>query len=279
MVKFLSSSIVAAMAAAVSLSLATPDVSAGQRYATPPPLVVSPDVSGPLMLQLRGSARTASSNQLVASQQFTTTRATRVHKERTKARKKRENTGLFSRLFSKRKDKSTTRTASRTRSADRKISSGRRGFDPALLPRVVRYKTKEKPGTVIVNTAERRLYLVMENGKARRYGVGVGRPGFTWSGVNRISRKAEWPGWTPPAAMRARERKKGNILPKYMPGGINNPLGARALYIGSTIYRLHGSNQEWSIGKAVSSGCIRLRNKDVVDLYERVKVGSKVIVL
>jgi len=273
MVKNLSSSILAALAA-VSLTLATQSVNADQRYATPPPLVLSPDISGPLMLQLRGSAR---ANPIVVAQQFTTTRATKVHK--TKKRTERTNRGLLSRLFSKRTPEHGVRTASRTRETDRTISSGRKGFDPKLRPKVVNYQTKQKPGTVIVNTAERRLYLVMANGKARRYGVGVGRPGFTWTGVNKITRKAEWPSWRPPAAMIAREKKKGNILPRFMPGGINNPLGARAMYIGSTIYRLHGSNQEWSIGKAVSSGCIRLRNKDAIDLYNRIGVGTKVIVL
>ncbi len=140
--------------------------------------------------------------------------------------------------------------------------------------KIVDYKTKEKPGTIIVETSERRLYLVLENGKALKYGVGVGREGFQWSGVHRVSRKAEWPSWTPPPAM----RKRVPGLPAFMPGGIDNPLGARAIYIGSTLYRLHGTIEPWTIGKAVSSGCIRLTNEDVIDLYNRVKVGAKVIV-
>jgi lipoprotein-anchoring transpeptidase ErfK/SrfK len=115
---------------------------------------------------------------------------------------------------------------------------------------------------------------VLGDGKAMRYGVGVGREGFQWSGVNRITRKAEWPGWTPPPAM----RKRRPDLPLYMEGGPNNPLGARALYIGSTFYRIHGSNEPWTIGQAVSSGCIRMVNEDVIDLYDRVKVGTKVVV-
>jgi lipoprotein-anchoring transpeptidase ErfK/SrfK len=135
------------------------------------------------------------------------------------------------------------------------------------------------PNTIIINTAERRLYYVFEKGKALKYGVGVGREGFQWSGVDRISRKAEWPGWTPPPEMIAREKKKGRILPAYMPGGINNPLGARALYIGGTLYRIHGSNEPWTIGHAVSSGCIRMTNDDVTHLYDRVKVGTRVVVL
>jgi lipoprotein-anchoring transpeptidase ErfK/SrfK len=113
---------------------------------------------------------------------------------------------------------------------------------------------------------------------ARRYGVGVGREGFEWSGTNKISRKAEWPDWRPPAEMRERERKKGKKLPIVMAGGPGNPLGARALYLGDTLYRIHGTNQPHTIGMAVSSGCIRMRNEDVMDLYERVGVGTKVIV-
>ncbi len=139
---------------------------------------------------------------------------------------------------------------------------------------IVNYQTNHKPGTIVIETGERRLYLVLEGGKAMRYGVGVGRDGFTWSGTHRITRKAEWPGWTPPPAM----RKRVPDLPAYMPGGPDNPLGARALYIGSTLYRVHGTSEPWSIGQAVSSGCIRLTNDDVIDLYERVKVGALVVV-
>ena len=137
------------------------------------------------------------------------------------------------------------------------------------------FKGKYRPGTIIVKTSERRLYLVQKGGKAIMYKVGVGRPGFAWKGKHRITRKAKWPGWTPPPAMRKREP----WLPAYMPGGIENPLGARALYIGSTLYRLHGTSNRKSIGRAVSSGCIRLLNKDVEDLYNRVKVGARIIVL
>jgi Uncharacterized protein conserved in bacteria len=143
-----------------------------------------------------------------------------------------------------------------------------------IRKQIVDYDTKYKPGTIVVETGERRLYLVMEGGKALRYGIGVGREGFTWSGSHRITRKAEWPGWTPPPAM----RKRVPDLPAYMPGGPDNPLGARALYIGSTLYRLHGTSEPWSIGQAVSSGCIRLTNDDVIDLYDRVQVGALVVV-
>jgi len=152
------------------------------------------------------------------------------------------------------------------------ITRGRAG---STIPReVVPYETNLKAGTVIVETSERRLYYVLGNGEAVRYGIGVGRDGFRWSGQHRVTRKAEWPGWTPPPAM----RKRIPDLPAYMPGGPDNPLGARAIYIGSTLYRLHGTSEPWTIGQAVSSGCIRLTNEDVIDLYDRVKVGDMVVV-
>jgi lipoprotein-anchoring transpeptidase ErfK/SrfK len=130
------------------------------------------------------------------------------------------------------------------------------------------------PGTIVINTAERRLYLVLGNGQALRYGIGVGRDGYRWSGVHRISAKKEWPGWTPPSQMRARRPD----LPRHMAGGIDNPLGARAMYLGSTLYRIHGSNEPETIGQAVSSGCFRMTNEDVTDLYNRVSVGATVVV-
>ena len=147
------------------------------------------------------------------------------------------------------------------------------------VPRqVVRYDRYE-PNTIVVDTAERRLYYTLPGGKAIKYGVGVGREGFTWAGTNKVTRKAEWPGWTPPPAMIRREAAKGRQLPAFMPGGPENPLGARALYIGSTIYRIHGTNQPWTIGQAMSSGCIRMANDDVVHLYDQVGIGTKVVVL
>jgi lipoprotein-anchoring transpeptidase ErfK/SrfK len=131
------------------------------------------------------------------------------------------------------------------------------------------------PGTIIVNTAERRLYLVQDGGTAIRYGIGVGRIGFTWAGTTAVSMKKEWPDWTPPSQM----LKRRPDLPRFMKGGPDNPLGARAMYLGSSLYRIHGSNEPETIGTAVSSGCFRLTNEDVIHLYERVRVGSKVIVL
>jgi|GEM_PF-260084 lipoprotein-anchoring transpeptidase ErfK/SrfK len=155
------------------------------------------------------------------------------------------------------------------------VASQARQFNPAFERRQVAYNGPEKPGTIIINTNERFLYLIQDDGTALRYGVGVGRPGFEWRGTHKVTRKAEWPDWTPPPEMR--KRQPG--LPAHMKGGPNNPLGARALYLGSTLYRIHGSNEPWSIGQAVSSGCIRMRNEDVIDLYERVKIGTTVKVI
>jgi lipoprotein-anchoring transpeptidase ErfK/SrfK len=139
---------------------------------------------------------------------------------------------------------------------------------------VVFFRTTEAPGTIIVHTSKRFLYLVQPNSRAIRYGIGVGRDGFQWSGLKRIVRKAEWPNWVPPPEMIERQP----YLPRWMAGGPGNPLGARALYIGGTVYRIHGTNQPQTIGSAVSSGCFRLVNPDVTDLYDRVPVGTKVVV-
>jgi lipoprotein-anchoring transpeptidase ErfK/SrfK len=152
-------------------------------------------------------------------------------------------------------------------------------IEPQFLPQMVDYQTTYKPGTIVIDTTNRFLFLVMADGKARRYGVGVGKPGFEWAGEHKITRKAEWPGWTPPKEMIVREAAKGHFLPDHMEGGEANPLGARAMYLGSSLYRIHGTNAPWTIGYGVSSGCIRMRNQDVVDLYERVNVGTRVIVM
>ena len=159
---------------------------------------------------------------------------------------------------------------------------------PAMPPpqyrrQTVDYDGPHAPGTIIVDTQQRFLFHVHEGGKATRYGVGVGRAGFEWKGTARVGRKAEWPSWRPPAAMIAREKAQGRILPTYMPGGPDNPLGARALYLfqggNDTLYRIHGTNAPWSIGQAMSSGCIRMMNEDVTHLYENAKLGAKVVVL
>jgi lipoprotein-anchoring transpeptidase ErfK/SrfK len=139
---------------------------------------------------------------------------------------------------------------------------------------MVSYPSGERPGTIVISTRERRLYYILGNGRAISYGIGVGRDGFAWSGVKTVSAKREWPSWTPPREMLQRRPD----LPRFMPGGPDNPLGARALYLGSSLYRIHGSNEPHTIGQAVSSGCFRMTNADVIDLYNRTSVGAKVIV-
>jgi lipoprotein-anchoring transpeptidase ErfK/SrfK len=144
------------------------------------------------------------------------------------------------------------------------------------IPReTVPYDGRYPAGTIVINSSERRMYYVLGDGKAIRYGVGVGRPGFEWGGTKTITAKREWPDWRPPSQM----LKRRPDLPRYMPGGPDNPLGARAMYLGSSLYRIHGSNEPETIGQAVSSGCIRMLNDDVIDLYQRAKVGTRVIVL
>jgi lipoprotein-anchoring transpeptidase ErfK/SrfK len=160
------------------------------------------------------------------------------------------------------------------------LMPGRSGADgrpmaQATQRETVRIDTKYKPGTIIISTGQRRLYYVLGDGTAIQYGVGVGRPGFEWSGSKVVSQKREWPSWTPPSQMLRRRPD----LPRHMAGGINNPLGARAMYLGSSLYRIHGSNEPETIGQAVSSGCIRMTNDDVIDLYNRVRVGTRVVVM
>jgi lipoprotein-anchoring transpeptidase ErfK/SrfK len=154
------------------------------------------------------------------------------------------------------------------------------GDDSVVMPErlkrtIVSFQTQEAPGTIVIDTGNTYLYYVLGQGRAVRYGVGVGREGFTWSGVQNVTRKAEWPDWHPPAEMVARQP----YLPRFMAGGPGNPLGARAMYLGSSIYRIHGTNDPSTIGKFVSSGCIRLTNEDVADLFNRVTIGTKVVVL
>jgi lipoprotein-anchoring transpeptidase ErfK/SrfK len=158
-----------------------------------------------------------------------------------------------------------------------------REVPPQFHKRLVRLATDEAPGTIIVDTNNKFLYLVEGNNRATRYGIGVGRDGFGWSGVVKVGRKAEWPGWTPPPEMRVREAKEGHKLPAFQEGGETNPLGARAMYLyqngHDTAFRIHGTNQPWTIGLNLSSGCIRMMNRDVTELYDRVSVGTKVVVV
>lgn len=224
-------------------------VQAGQ--VAPPPLVLSPNLTEPWVLQLqpRVNRRSAAPVQNRARRQVQQPQVRRAN------------------WWSPRQQQPVRQQA--------KPQTKSRQIAPNFLPTVVDYDGNQKPGTIVINTQTRYLYLVQNDGTARRYGVGVGKPGFEWAGTHKITRKAEWPDWRPPAEM----RKRRPDLPVFMAGGPNNPLGARALYLGSTLYRIHGSNQPWTIGHAVSSGCIRMRNEDVTDLYERVGVGTKVIVM
>ena len=252
----------AVLCAAGVLSLLASTAFADDRYQSRPPVIVSPDLTAPWVMQLGGGnvqpvvyprpmARRAADP---AMQQQANPQVRQVVQPR----------GLFSRPV-----------VQQVAMARPQYPAIRGQIDPQFLPQIVDYQTKEKPGSIVIDTNNRFLYLVMDGGKARRYGVGVGKPGFEWAGEHRITRKAEWPGWTPPPEMR--KRRPG--LPVHMVGGPDNPLGARAMYLGSTLYRIHGTSEPWSIGKAVSSGCIRMRNEDVTDLYERVGVGTRVIVM
>jgi lipoprotein-anchoring transpeptidase ErfK/SrfK len=223
------------------------------RYVSRPPVVLSPDLAAPWIMQLGGgNVRPVVYQRPVMVQQR----------------------GLFAPRAVRR-----ALAAQPVSAINPGVPAIRGRIEPQFLPQMVEYQTKERPGTIVIDTNNRFLYLVMDNGKARRYGVGVGKPGFEWAGAHTITRKAEWPDWTPPSEMIGREAAKGHYLPARMDGGPENPLGARAMYLGSTLYRIHGTNAPWTIGSAVSSGCIRLRNEDVVDLYERVKVGTRVIVI
>lgn len=260
----------------ISLSslLAVPAEAASNRYRARPPVIVSPDLSAPWVMQLGGGVQpVVYSTRRVLSRTvvFQNRQAQRVvvNPAAEIAPQPRGLFGLASR------ERLPVQQAAFSRPQD----PARHPIDPAYLPQMVSYDASQKPGTIIIDTQNRFLYLVTGKGEARRYGVGVGKPGFEWKGSHRITRKQEWPTWNPPSEMRAREAAKGHILPASMQGGPENPLGARALYLGSTLYRIHGTNAPWTIGFAVSSGCIRMRNEDVTDLYERVKVGTKVVVL
>lgn len=235
--------------AALCVGVASGAAHANDRYGQRPPVVLSPDLSAPWVTQLRQPGTAHGAGRVVSKK--------RVMRRAAISRKK----------------------ATRRVSVQRRDQARAQTMNPIYLPQVVSYQSSQKPGTIIIDTPNRFLYLVLGNGQARRYGVGVGKPGFEWAGTHRVSQKREWPDWRPPAEMIAREKRKGRILPAYVAGGPANPLGARALYLGSTLYRIHGTNQPWSIGGAVSSGCIRMRNEDVVDLYERVGSGTKVVVI
>nr|WP_316652663.1 L,D-transpeptidase [uncultured Gellertiella sp.] len=260
--------------------LAVPAEAASRRYQEQKPILLSPDLTAPWVVQLgggvnpvvysskrvinRAQAFQQAGGQQAGAQQVAFSNARPVPVQPVKSRPR----GLFG--------LAAQPVVQPVAFQPQRVSHP---IDPIYLPQMVHYETTERPGTIVIDTNNRFLYLVTGNGEARRYGVGVGKPGFEWRGVHKIARKQEWPEWNPPSEMRTREAAKGHILPVSMEGGQDNPLGARAMYLGSTLYRIHGTNAPWTIGFAVSSGCIRLRNEDVVDLYERVKVGTRVIVL
>lgn len=249
--------------AAMLAELAAPAF-AYDRYAERPPVVVSPDLSAPWVLQL-GRNPTEVAPRQQRRQQVVQPQARQVApraQQRQAQRPQKAKSGQVQTAALRAPEKRTVRPQ----------------INPIYLPQQVAYDGGEQPGTIIIDTTENFLYLVESGGQARRYGVGTGKPGFEWSGTHKVTSKREWPDWRPPAEMIARERAKGRVLPAMMQGGPENPLGARALYLGSTLYRIHGTNQPWTIGGAVSSGCIRMRNEDVMDLYERVPVGTKVVV-
>ena len=235
------------VAIAASALVMTAPAFANDRYVPRPPVLLSPDLSEPWLLQYQPGKKRPVISQRTVRQPVAPVMVSSITPV-------------------------PVPQAAQPRPASKQAA---RQFDPAFLPTVIAYTGPERPGTIVIDTNARYLYLVEAGGQARRYGVGVGKPGFEWAGEHRVTRKAEWPGWTPPPEMR--KRRPG--LPVHMAGGPSNPLGARAMYLGSTLYRIHGSNEPWSIGKAVSSGCIRMRNEDVTDLYERVSVGTRVIVM
>ncbi len=258
------------------LSVTLTDIGSGyaeaaERYGNRPPVIVSPDLTAPWLMQL-GAGNARVDQRAVRRQRTAIDQPRIVYRERPAAYAPRQQV-IYQRP-------ALQRAAPLVRSAGM-VAPQRpvRPIDPQFLPQMVAYETRERPGTIVIDTNSRFLYLVTGNGEARRYGVGVGKPGFEWAGAHKVTRKAEWPTWRPPSEMIAREAAKGHYLPASMEGGPANPLGARAMYLGSTLYRIHGTNAPWTIGYAVSSGCIRMRNEDVTDLYERVNVGTRVIVM
>jgi len=284
--------IVTLLAAVASLPLAWLPAAANDRYAEPPPLVVSPDLSAPWVMQLRRGP--------VAVETRTVRRAApgmamTVAPDPVARIAPRQRVVIYGsrpaaapQVAAPAARRSVVAPAVRREAAPARaqqvsapVMAAREAMqiDPRFLPQTVAYDGPHKPGSIVVDTAQKFLYLVEAGGKARRYGVGVGKEGFMWKGTETVVDKRQWPQWRPPAEMIAREKKKGRILPAVMDGGPANPLGARALYLGDTLYRIHGTNAPWTIGHNVSSGCIRMRNEDVVDLYERIKVGTTVHVI
>lgn len=259
------------IAAALAV-LATGSAYAQDRYAERPPVVVSPDLSAPWVMQLqRAPVGAQPTRRQIIREDVRVPRGTVVRLAPEPRSVVRERQVIY-----RQPNPEQVQTAS-VGEAGRDMSP--REMAPEFLPQMVAYDGGHQPGTIVIDTHSKFLYLVEEGGQARRYGVGVGKEGFGWTGTETITNKRQWPTWTPPQQMREREAAKGRILPVTMEGGPANPLGARALYLGDTLYRIHGTNAPWTIGQNVSSGCIRMRNEDVTDLYERVTVGTKVVVM
>ena len=280
----------ALLAGLSAYSLLTMPTLATDRYGNNPAIIVSPDLSAPWVMQLREmpaplkmrKARTVSPDTVILGQpsdDVIVIGATTTRQKRTKVKIDPQfSSGIVQIEPMRALPEPLVQQAALT-VPGRITEKQSKEIDAQFYPQEVAYDGSEPAGTIVIDTGQRFLFLVEGNGQARRYGVGVGKPGFEWSGTHKITRKAEWPGWTPPQEMKIRVRaKEGRILPDHMEGGPNNPLGARAMYLGATQYRIHGTNQPWTIGHNVSSGCIRMRNEDVTDLYERVGVGTKVIV-
>ncbi|MGE0282474.1 MAG: L,D-transpeptidase [Rhizobiaceae bacterium] len=256
-------------AAALLLLQATPSLSQ-DRYIARPPVVVSPDLAAPWVMQLGQQP-----GRVVR-------RASREYAPRPVYRRvvrRLPDGGVLvqpGRQVLRRMPAARVQTAGIAAPQKRAVQPQ---MNPIYLPREVDYPSDLKAGSIVIDSPNKFLYFIRGDGTARRFGVGVGKDDMGWTGTQPISRKAEWPEWRPPAEMIAREKAKGRDLPAYMAGGEANPLGARALYLGSTLYRIHGTNAPWTIGTQASSGCIRMRNQDVIELYEMVKVGAKVVVM
>ena len=252
------------LAGAAGLAVLSGVAHADSRYSARPPVVVSPDLSAPWVMQLQRRPVGAQYNaHLPVGVGVGLAPAPR---HRTQAAPVR------------RQQVDPVRTSAYVARPAPVPQPQKRVMNPIFLPQQVDYDGKEAPGTIVIDSGAKFLYLVEGNGKARRYGVGTAKSGFEWKGTHKITQKREWPEWRPPAEMIERvKREEGRTLPVLMARGPANPLGARALYLGSTLYRIHGTNAPWTIGGNVSSGCIRMRNEDVSDLYDRVKVGTRVI--
>lgn len=244
---------------------------AQDRYASRPPVVVSPDLAAPWVMQL-GNQPGRLVRRVSRSQPVRPVYRQVLGRVAAGGVLVQPGTRLLRRLPT-----DPMQTAALAAPAQRKVMQPQ--MNPIYLPREVDYPSELKAGSIVIDSPNKFLYFIKGDGTARRYGVGVGKDDMGWTGTQTVSRKAPWPEWRPPAEMIARERAKGRTLPAMMAGGEANPLGARALYLGSTLYRIHGTNAPWTIGTQASSGCIRMRNQDVIELYDMVKVGAKVVVM